>query len=160
VTSTADSGPGSLRQAILDSNSVSAGANTIHFAIPGQGVQTIAPVSPLPPLTTAVLVDGGSQPGYAGSPVIQLDGGQAGKPAGLTITGSGVSIRGLDIVGFASGAGILITGPGASQDAISANVIGTDPTGSIAWPNQDGVRIQAGAHDNTVGGTSAGAGNV
>src|SRR5262249_4448968 len=80
--------------------------------------------------------------------------------AGLTITGSGVTIRGLDIVGFASGAGILITGPGASHNAISANVIGTDPTGSIARPNQDGVRIQAGAHDNTVGGTTAGDGNV
>ena len=55
VTTTADSGPGSLRQAILDSNSVTGGTNTIDFAIPGQGVQTIAPASPLPTITNAVL---------------------------------------------------------------------------------------------------------
>ena len=35
VTTTADSGPGSLRQAILDSNAATGGTNTIDFAIPG-----------------------------------------------------------------------------------------------------------------------------
>ena len=34
VTNTADSGPGSLRQAILDSNAATAATNTIDFAIP------------------------------------------------------------------------------------------------------------------------------
>ena len=53
VTSTGDSGPGSLRQAILDSNADTAGANTIDFAIPGEGVQTIAPLSALPAITQA-----------------------------------------------------------------------------------------------------------
>src|SRR6516164_8996785 len=47
VANTADSGPGSLRQAILDSNAVGGGTNTIDFAIAGQGAQTIAPLSPL-----------------------------------------------------------------------------------------------------------------
>ena len=39
VTTTADSGAGSLRQAITDANS-SAGPHTIQFAIPGPGVHT------------------------------------------------------------------------------------------------------------------------
>ena len=114
VTSTADSGAGSLRQAILDSNAATAGANVIDFAIPGQGVQTIAPLSALPPITHAVLIDGFSQPGYTGTPLIELSGNQAGPVDGLTINGSNVTVRGLDIGGFASGAGVVISGPAAS----------------------------------------------
>ena len=37
VSTTADSGAGSLRQAILDSNAATTGTNTIDFAIPGPG---------------------------------------------------------------------------------------------------------------------------
>ena len=40
VTSTADTGAGSLRQAITDANN-HAGSDTIAFDIPGSGVQTI-----------------------------------------------------------------------------------------------------------------------
>src|SRR6185503_20586557 len=50
VTSNADSGAGTLRQAILDANGA-AGADTIAFAIPGSGVHTIAPASALPSIT-------------------------------------------------------------------------------------------------------------
>ena len=132
VTTTADSGPGSLRQAILDSNTATGGTNTIDFAIPGQGVQTISPLSPLPAITNPVLIDGFSQPGYAGTPLIELSGSQAGIANGLTITGSGVTVRGLDINGFAEGAGILISGASATGNTIEANDIGTDPTGSQA----------------------------
>ena len=73
VTTTADSGPGSLRQAILDSNAATGATNTIDFDIPGSGVQTIAPLSPLPAITNPVLIDGDSQPGYAGTPLIELE---------------------------------------------------------------------------------------
>jgi len=47
VTNTNDSGPGSLRQAILDANG-NPGLDTIQFAIPGPGVHTITPLTPLP----------------------------------------------------------------------------------------------------------------
>ena len=67
VTTTDDSGPGSLRQAILDAEDTMApGLDTIMFAIPGAGVHTITPLSPLPELTTSILIDGFSQPGYRG----------------------------------------------------------------------------------------------
>ena len=105
VSNTADTGPGSLRQAIIASNSATDSTNTLDFAIPGDGVQTIAPASPLPAITQAVLIDGFSQPGYAGTPLIELSGNQAGTADGLTITGSGVAVRGLDINNFSQGAG-------------------------------------------------------
>ena len=41
---------------------------------PGQGVQTIAPALPLPAITNPVLIDGISQPGYTGTPLIELSG--------------------------------------------------------------------------------------
>jgi hypothetical protein len=160
VTTTADGGPGSLRQAILDSNAATGGSNTIDFKIPGEGVQAIAPASPLPAITKAVLIDGFSQPRYAGTPLIELSGSQADTADGLTIAGSGVTVRGLDIHGFSQGAGILISGTGATVDVIAANDIGTDPSGAQALPNYFGVRILGGAHDNLVGGTTAATGNL
>src|SRR5436190_1877314 len=62
VNTTADSGPGSLRHAILDADALP-GSDIINFDIPGDGVHTIEPTSELPPLTDSVLVDGWSQPG-------------------------------------------------------------------------------------------------
>ena len=76
VTDTSDSGAGSLRQAILDSNATP-GSNTIDFNI-GTGAQTISLLSPLPSITVPVFFDGTSQPGYSGAPLIDLDGTSAG----------------------------------------------------------------------------------
>jgi hypothetical protein len=112
VTTTADAGPGSLRQAILDSDAATGGSNTIDFAIPGQGVQTIAPTSPLPAITSSVLIDGSSQPGSAGMPLVALDTHLVGSSQGLTMTGSEVTVRGLAITGFAFG-------PGDLQDSLT-----------------------------------------
>src|SRR5262245_38724383 len=55
VFSSADSGAGTLRQAILDANG-SSGADHIQFNIPGGGVHTIQPFSPLPSITDAVTI--------------------------------------------------------------------------------------------------------
>ena len=59
VTNTNDSGPGSLRQAILNADTVA--GKTITFAIPGTGVFTIALASPLPAITVPTTIDGTSQ---------------------------------------------------------------------------------------------------
>ncbi len=160
VTTTADSGPGSLRQAILESNAAISGTNTIDFAIPGKGVQTIAPILPLPAITNSVLIDGFSQPGYDGTPLIELS-GLAGTGDGLTITGSGSTIRGLEIVSFFQGAGILISGTGATKNTIEADDIGSDPTRVQALPNAFGVQFLGGASNNlVVGGTTSASGNL
>lgn len=55
VVNTADSGAGSLRQAIMDANS-NPGADTIAFNIAGTGVHTITPLGSLPIITNAVIV--------------------------------------------------------------------------------------------------------
>src|SRR5262249_8029283 len=101
VDTIADSGPGSLRQAILDVNSLPGESHTIDFALPGQGVRTITPASPLPPISGSVRIDGSSQPGYAGTPLIQLGGSQGGPTVGLTIAGPSVTVRGLAVDRFA-----------------------------------------------------------
>jgi hypothetical protein len=60
VTTTTDSGLGSLRQAILDANA-NPGPDTIVFAIPGAGVHTISPTTGLPAITEAVAINGYNQ---------------------------------------------------------------------------------------------------
>src|SRR5262249_50381770 len=86
VTTTDDVDPGSLRRAFLDAGNLSSpGPTTIRFAILGDGAHTIRPQSPLPPLTSAVLIDGFSQPGYSGVPLVELDGSQSGSATGLEI---------------------------------------------------------------------------
>ena len=97
VSNTADSGPGSLRQAILGSNAAPGTTNTITFAIPGSGAETIDLSSPLPAITNSVTIEGTSQPGYATTPLIVLKDVTAGSTPILVISAPGVSIRGLDI---------------------------------------------------------------
>ena len=109
VTTTADSGDGSLRRAILDADA-NPGARTITFDIPGSGVQVVTPLSALPAITNTVTIDGSTQPGYAGTPLIEIDGASAGSASvdGLDINGgSNTVISGVDINSF-SGAGIGI----------------------------------------------------
>src|SRR2546423_510284 len=88
VNTTADSGAGSLRQAILNSN-VNPGSDIIQFNIPGPGVHTISPMSQLPDITDPVIIDGYTQhgasqntngPGLGDNAVLQieLDGTNAG----------------------------------------------------------------------------------
>jgi hypothetical protein len=64
VSNTADAGPGSFRQAILDVNA-SPGNDEIAFDIRPGGLQTITLLSPLPPLMNprGVIIDGTTQPG-------------------------------------------------------------------------------------------------
>src|SRR5262245_46647527 len=62
VTSTADSGAGTLRQAILDANA-NPGADTVAFNIVGSGVHTIGVASALPTISGPTTVDGYTQPG-------------------------------------------------------------------------------------------------
>src|SRR5262245_6834328 len=72
VVNTADSGAGSLRQAMTNANA-HAGTDTIEFNIPGSGVHTIdVPTTQLPSITSPVVIDGTTQPGYAGTPLIEI----------------------------------------------------------------------------------------
>ena len=148
VTSTADSGPNTLRQAILNANA-NPGPDTITFAIAGPGVHEIQPATALPPVTDSVRIDGTTQPGYAGAPLIQLDGALAGTGAnGLTINASNCTVLGLDVTHFKAD-GIFVQG---SSNVIQSNYIGTDPTGTKGQGNGSyGVEISPSSKSNLVG---------
>src|SRR5262249_23919460 len=102
--------------------------------------------------------DGTSQPGYAGTPLIELDGSYAGTANGLTLYGSNITIEGVDIVRF-SGAAVAGVGTGAVNDQIVSHDIRGDSRGTAGPSNGIAVHITDGAHDNIVGGTEPGLGN-
>jgi hypothetical protein len=148
VTSNADSGAGSLREAIGIANTTGT-VNTINFNI-GSGLQTINLNSPLPAITKQLTIDATSQPGYAGTPLIELNGAAAGLNAnGLEVILNDHSIiKGLVINNF-SGNGIFINGA-AANTAILNCYIGTDATGTLAKPNATGIFI-SGSDATAVG---------
>ncbi len=80
VTNTNDNGPGSLRWEITKAN-LMPGANVITFAIPGVGPYTINVRSSLPAITDPLTIDGFSQPGWAGTPIIELNGAGPERPS-------------------------------------------------------------------------------
>ncbi|HEX4440612.1 MAG TPA: S-layer homology domain-containing protein [Thermoanaerobaculia bacterium] len=145
VTSTADSGPGTLRQAILDANA-SPAPNLIAFAVNGGGLATIAPTSALPPLAQAVTIDGTTQPGFAGTPIVALDGSQAGIGVdGLDENAGNSVIRGLSIGGFGA-YGIALSGT-AAPSAVEGCYVGLDASGvGIRGNHLAGIAVLAGAH--------------
>ncbi len=155
VVNANDAGPGSFRHAIEQANA-NPGVDTITFAI-GSGYQTIAPASALPAITDSVTIDGTTQPGYAGAPLIEVWGLAAGPNVnGLTLAADTSTIKGI-VVNLFSGNGILITGSG---NTIENTYIGTDISGTIAVPNAlNGIEI-VGGFNNTIGGTAAGAANI
>jgi len=154
VTTTADGGAGSLRQAILNANA-NPGSNNITFNISGTGPFSIYPLSALPALDDFTTVDGTNQPGYAGAPVIELNGTDAGGgAAGLLLTNF-CNVRGLVINNF-SAQGIKLNGV---SNTICGNYIGTDLSGTLARGNGD-AGVWAASSDNFIGGTNAGDGNV
>jgi hypothetical protein len=151
VTTTADAGAGSLRQAILDANA-NPGPDTIAFA--GSGVMTIRPLSQLPAIRDAVTVDGTTEPGYAGTPVVELDGSQSPASSdGLTVQANDCTIRGLVVHSFATGINV----DGTAGNQILGNYVGTDVTGTLPLANR-GVGVFVYGSNNTVG--APGAGNL
>jgi titin len=124
--------------------------DTILFNIPGTGVQTINLSSSLDTILNPVLINGTSQPGHSGSPLIVLNGALAGTGStGLTINGGNSTVLGLVINQF-SGNGIWLKNGGGNL--LQNNYIGTDSTGTQALGNGTGVFVDAGASGSTIGG--------
>ncbi len=148
VTNTADSGAGSLRQAILDANA-NAGPDTIAFNIPGAGVQTInVSLTSLPTVTSPVTIDGTTQPGYAGAPLIEVHGSQT---SGLSISAGSSTLRALVLNGFSTA--ILFTSAGGN--VVEGCYIGTDAAGTAdASTGGQGIRLIT-SPNNTIGGLTA-----
>ncbi|MFO0966754.1 MAG: LamG-like jellyroll fold domain-containing protein [Gemmataceae bacterium] len=169
MQNSADSGPGSFRQAILDVNANSPVGTypvTIAFNIPASdpgynattGAFTIGLTSALPALTRAnITIDGYTQAGASRNTLaagdnavlkIVLDGHDEILGSGLQINSAGVTITGLDIQGFA-GHGIFLNA--ASNARIIGNFIGTDVSGTQAHGNTLSGIFVSGGGSNLIG---------
>ena len=204
-----------LLEAITAANSAT--GSTIQFSIGGGGLQTIQPTSDLPTLNVTTTIDATTQPGYTGTPLIELDGTlvTTGNKIGLWVFGANSMIEGLvinrfgvwdllidasgntiranyigtnaggtaksgspnfgafgvrgadNVVGGTSASdrnvivgGLTISNNGAHGNVVQGNYIGTNAAGTADINDNYNLFITAGASNNTIGGTAAGAGNV
>ncbi len=99
-----------------------------------------------------VAAGGSSALGNAASGVAVL-GGATGNTIGGTAAGTADVLSG-------NASGVNLGDIGTSANVVEGDFIGTDPTGSFALPNQNGVLVQNGASGNTIGGTSTAARDV
>lgn len=158
VVNTNDSGPGSLRQAIIDANADTF-RDLIQFDIPGPGPSVITPASDLPSITAAVILDGTSEPNFNGTPIVEIFGNGTGR--GIEFFGSdtaGSQLLGLSLHGFSSGGAVEIVD--TSTIEVKGNYFGLRADGSTSpFSSSEGVRIQD-STDVIVGGPSVADRNV
>jgi trimeric autotransporter adhesin len=160
----------SLREAITAANNTangSGGADRIHFGIAGTGPHTITPLSALPSITDAVVIDASTDDSFAANgnrPAIVLDGNDLAA-SGLVLEASadGSTIRGLVIRDFGND-GIHILG-GSDNHWITGNYLGSLTTaGTNAGTGEanagSGIYVASGSAGTWVGGSGAGQGNV
>lgn len=188
VTSTADSGVGTLRQCLMTVGADSLIAFDAAVFPPAHPV-TITVNTELPQLSQGGLtLDGADH-------WVVLDGSQTpAGTVGLVIVSNGNTIQGLQVVGFpasgiyigngtgnriggdraqgsgplgrgnlASGngdAGISLGGSGVMSNTVLGNLVGTDVSGARSYANGTGITIGGGARYNVVGSLAAGERNV
>jgi len=109
VTSLADSGPNTLRQQIFSANTSPSSPHRITFNLPSPF--TISPFSAFNAITNNTLVDGSTQPGYAGTPIVRLTGTNASlSVGGLQFYGRGGGVRGIRIERFDDSFAVALVG--------------------------------------------------
>ena len=167
VTSSANSGAGTLRQAILDANA-NAIEKRIVFSLAQACSSTINLTTALPSLTTSTAIAGETQAGsqetlhprlFDGTPCVVLNG--AGNLAnGLNFAtasaGQRMSVSGLAFYGFTSEA-VRISGPG--RDIVRGNTFGTGAPILAQGFTDAAIRIDN-APGTLIGGRSPDARNV
>src|SRR2546423_7096934 len=178
VTSISNSGAGTLRQAITDANA-NPGLDTIVFNIAGSGIQTLTINSVLPTITSPVIVDGTTQPGYSATPLIFIRAN--GISEAMKITAGTSTLKGLTIghfngtttdgvVNFSTSGGNIVTActfgirgdnvadsngnPALVFDGISNNRVGGSTPAERNYFGADdfnmGVLIKNGASGNRI----------
>ena len=163
VCETATAGQCTLRAAIEESAHTPPG-DTITFSTSG----TINPATDLPPILGNVDIDGTSAPGYAGTPVVTVD-GSAIPPDSvrglIRLEANGCAVKGLRLQNFVNagvsifngdgnhaednellgnGYGVTISGH-SSQNVISGNLISGNAHGGVAFSGAEaatGNRIE------------------
>lgn len=166
VTSTGNSGIGTLRQAIIEANN-NTSFKKIVFNIDGVCPRSINLTTALPALTQPVEIDGYTQPGsipnddsgtFGGTVCVFLRGAGAvdtGLHLQTDAASEAMTVRGLGFYGF-SGEALLIDGPGHGN--ISGNLFGTGLLSNEIFADTV-IRIDN-APDTRIGGPDRGDRNV
>jgi hypothetical protein len=181
VSSAADSGPGTLRQALLDAQdgdaitfdpAVFAPTAPITISLTSELPQILVSNLTIDASNAGVILDGGNVPGgWAGG--LQIVSSDGNRIQGLQI--SNFSGRAIDISGEAhnnvigggrslgagpfgqgnllthNGNGVVLSTDGTSSNTITGNLIGAGAAGTAALGNQTGVWIGEGANGNIIG---------
>ena len=169
VITTADIGLGSLRQAMINSNTDGM-PSQIVFNIPvsdpafNGSTFTIKPASLLPILTAGdAEIDGSSQTAFTGDtnplgPEIVINGAMAPvSTRGIVIQSGNNTVKSLCINGFAGpgGTAVQLLGFPADHNTVVGCYIGTDATGTALVANGGpGIQIIVGSDSNQIGGTN------
>ncbi len=173
VTTTADAGPGSLRAAMY--YAADNPGSTVRFNIPtndpgfsnGKSF-TIHLSGHLPPLATnGMVIDGSTQPGFAGNPMVAVDGSQIlpetfTSTSGLLIYSANNQIKNVSFQGF-NWNGLTLLYADATNNSVAGCWLGLDATGTNPAPNafrRHSHRRLARAMPTPSGGANAGQRNV
>jgi CSLREA domain-containing protein len=143
----------SLREAINAANA-SPGFNGVYFNISGAGVHIIETAAGFPESTDPILIDATTQPGWTGTPLIELRSSVFQNGTALSVRGGGSTIEGFSIVNFNIGVEIKDN----PNVWIIGNYVGIRPDGLTAEGNHSAVAISSGT--NHIGGPQPGYRNV
>jgi hypothetical protein len=132
VTTSADSGPGTLRQAILDANA-NPGPDTIVFLVP-----TVNAASSLPQITSPVTIDGAFGPSRATVNGVLFD---CSRAFHFVAGSSGSTLGSVRVTNFCESVRI---GPGVTNVTVIGSIL---------------VSVAINGDNNTIGSTTAGVGN-
>jgi hypothetical protein len=170
VTNTNDSGAGSLRDAITQSNTNNV-ATTISFDLGNACPYTISPITALPAMTAPITIDGYSQAGATQNNLSEignnaalcviLDGTAHNLQDGLVVSAAAagavsVTIDGIAFGGFSHGAMTLSGGSGHSiwGSRVGGDVV-VNATSVTLDPVANGIIIGPGVSGVTIGGDTS-----
>lgn len=148
-----------LRAAIQEANARN-GFDLVIFNIPGTGIQTInvPTANPLPDIEGEVEINAATQPGYDGSPVVEIRGEVQGTSVpsfGFGIRTSNVTIKGFAINRFGTGIVIGTAARVTNNNVIEGCFIGLNADGTTADPqlaSNAGIVLAERSANNRIGG--------
>lgn len=137
VTSVADSGPGTLREAVTMANAA-IGADIIQFQIPGS-TWSINILSPLPPLNDSVSIDGNSQPGSSFPlNLVTINGNSVFVSHAIMLHSNSIFVSGIKFRNFSGGSCISSDYLGFGNSTNNNLVI----TGNIFQDSKYGINLE------------------
>ena len=159
VTNVNDSGPGSLRQAILSANASINTPDTISFNIQGAGPFTITPLSDLPTITDPVVLDGYTQSGTSQNTLTNDDNAVlkivvTGNFGLISLDTSNSVVRGLCLRSLNLG---TMNSTYVGSNVVEGNFLGLDTSGTNSL---NGTALLVYVPNNRIGGTAPASRNV